>query len=76
VNDRAGFYIGSPQRLREGTLTVSRRLADGLLLRYEIRQDRSSRPFFLTDRDGQLSTRQTTMLLGVTFWTAGRRGAW
>lgn len=75
VSDRGGYYSGTSQMLREGTLTLSRRLADGLLLRYEVRQDRSNRPFFLTDRPGELSSRQTTMLLGVTYWTA-RDGDW
>jgi hypothetical protein len=75
VSDRGGYYSGTPQMLREGTLTLSRRLTDGLLLRYEVRQDRSNRPFYRTDIDGALSSRQTTMLLGVTYWTA-RRGQW
>lgn len=75
VSDRGGYYSGTSQMLREGTLTLSRRLADGLVLRYEVRQDRSNLPFFLTDRTGELSARQTTMLLGVTYWTA-RSGDW
>ena len=60
--------------LREGTLTLSRLIAPGLLLRSELRQDRSNRPFFFTSDAERLSARQTTALVGLTWWL-GQEGA-
>ncbi|MEZ5364227.1 MAG: outer membrane beta-barrel protein [Bryobacterales bacterium] len=75
VSDGGGFLTGRRQLLQEATFTLSQRVAERFLVRYEVRRDASSRAFFTTDRAGLLARQQTTALLGLTWWL-GREGGW
>jgi hypothetical protein len=76
MEDRNGLFSGTEQYLREGTLTTEYRLADGFLVRGELRRDASSRRYFLTDRLGLLSNHQDTATLGVVWWIGQKSGPW
>jgi hypothetical protein len=75
VSDRNGFLSGQRQSLDEVTLTLSQRVAERFLVRYEIRRDASNRPFFEKAASG-LHREQTTALLGLTWWVGDREGSW
>jgi hypothetical protein len=76
ISDRHGFLSGQRRLLGETTLTLSQRVADGFLVRYEIRRDTSDQPFFPKRRPDSPSREQTTALLGLTWWVGSREGAW
>ena len=48
LEDAGGLYSGIPQYLKEQTLTLDYRPADGFLVRGEFRRDHSSQHYFLT----------------------------
>ena len=71
-NDKDGFTTGVPQNLRGITLTLNTKLGLGkdkysmLLLRPELRYDRSSNNFFTKDSNFRVGKNQVTVGLGAT----------
>jgi hypothetical protein len=76
LSDRGGLYSGKTQALKEFTLTFDQTVADGFLVREELRHDFSNQPYFLTDTLGNLSNDQTTATIGLVWWFGGKQGAW
>jgi outer membrane murein-binding lipoprotein Lpp len=74
--DIGGLYSGITQYLKEGTLTIDYRPADGFLMRGEFRRDQSNQPYFLGHLLGDLETSQPTIGLGLVWWFGGKDGAW
>jgi hypothetical protein len=62
-NDRDGWATGTPQKLKEYTLTAEYKMFEGFLGRLEWRQDFSDQPFFHRGND-QLVKSQPTLILG------------
>lgn len=63
-NDRDGFSTGTPQKLKEFTLTAEYKFTRGLLSRFEYRRDWSDRPFFERGVTPGGSKNQSTLLAG------------
>ncbi len=63
-DDANGFATGTPQKLKEMTLTGEYRLFNGLLARLEYRRDWSNKPFFERGAAPAASRSQTTLLAG------------
>jgi hypothetical protein len=76
LSDRGGLFSGTTQALKETTLTLDYKVADGMLMRYEWRRDFSNHPTFLTDQQGLLSRQQNTATLGLIWWWGRKEGAW
>jgi len=76
LTDRA-LFSGIAQRLQEATVTAEYKLAEGLLVRAEVRRDWSDRRFF-PGRLGadDLRTHQATALLGGIWVIGNKSGAW
>jgi hypothetical protein len=76
LSDRGGLFSGKTQALKEATLTFEQKLADGLLIRQELRRDFSNQPYFLTDTLDILKREQTTATLGVVWWFGLKKIPW
>jgi hypothetical protein len=76
MSDRGALFSGISQALKETTVTLDYKVADGMLVRYEWRRDFSDRQTFLTDVQGVLSKEQNTATLGVVWWWGRKEGAW
>jgi Putative beta-barrel porin-2, OmpL-like. bbp2 len=76
MSDRGGLFSGVSQALKENTVTLDYRLADGLLMRYEWRRDSSNQPSFLSDVQSVLSKQQNTATLGLVWWWGRKEGSW
>jgi Putative beta-barrel porin-2, OmpL-like. bbp2 len=76
LSDRGGLFSGKTQVLREATVTLEQKLAEGFLLRAEWRRDSSNHPYFYTDTLGILKKEQNTATLGMVWWVGGKQGAW
>jgi hypothetical protein len=76
LSDRGGLFSGATQALKETTLTLEQKLAEGFLLREEWRRDFSNHPFFLTDTLGVLKKEQNTATIGLVWWFGPKQGAW
>ena len=76
LSDRGGLFSGLTQALKENTITVDYKVADGLLMRYEWRRDFSNQPSFLSDKQGVLSKDQNTATLGLIWWWGRKEGSW
>jgi hypothetical protein len=76
VSDRGGLFSGATQALKENTLTLERKLAEGFVMRGEWRRDASNHAYFLTDTLGILKKEQNTATLGVVWWFGGKEGPW
>ena len=74
--DIGGLYSGITQYLKEGTLTIDYRPADGFLMRGEFRRDQSNQPYFLGHLLGDLQTSQPTIGVGLVWWFGQKVGAW
>jgi Putative beta-barrel porin-2, OmpL-like. bbp2 len=74
--DIGGLFTGTTQYLKEGTLTLHYRPADGFLMRGELRRDQSNQPYFLGHSLGDLQTAQPTIGLGLVWWFGQKEGAW
>ena len=75
LSDRGGLFSGTTQALKESTVTLDYKLAEGFLLRTEWRRDYSNQPFFLTSTAGVLKKEQNTATLGLIWWF-GKEGGW
>jgi hypothetical protein len=76
LSDRGGLFTGTTQAIKENTLTLEQKLADGLIVWGEWRRDASNHPYFLTDTLGTLKKEQSTATLGLVWWFGGKEGAW
>lgn len=76
LSDRGGLFSGNTQALKEATLTLEQKLAEGFLLRAEWRRDSSNHPYFYTDTLGILKKEQNTSTVGVLWWFGSKQGAW
>lgn len=68
LSDHGGYLSGQTQTLGEGTVTATYQPLDRFQVRWELRRDISSHPFFLTSAPGILSKYQTTALIGLLWW--------
>ncbi len=72
-DDRDGFTSGTPQEVRESTLTGELKAAKDVLMRIEYRRDSSSRAFFLKNAAEQIG-HQATFTLGFIYaFSSGKR---
>jgi len=76
LGDDGGLFSGAAQALKETTLTVEQRLADGFLIRGEWRRDFSNQPYFYTNLLGAFKREQNTATLGVVWWFGPKEGTW
>jgi hypothetical protein len=76
LSDRGGLYTGVTQAVKETTLTLEERLAEGFLLRQEWRRDFSNHPYFYTDTLGLLKKERNTATVGVVWWFGAKPGIW
>jgi hypothetical protein len=76
LEDFGGQYSGITQYIKEQTLTVDYRPADGFLLRGEFRRDHSNQPYFFSHSLGTLETSQPTIGLGLVWWFGQKQGVW
>jgi len=76
VSDREGLFSGVDQSLKENTVTLDYKVAEGFLMRYEWRRDFSNRPTFLSDVQGVLRQDQNTATLGLVWWWGHKEGVW
>ena len=76
LEDRNGLFSGVPQYLKEGTLTTEYKVAEGFLVRGELRRDASNRAYFLSDTLGLLRSHQDTATLGLLWWIGQKTGPW
>jgi hypothetical protein len=76
ISDRGGLFSGANQALKEATLTGEYKIAEGFLVRAELRRDMSNHGYFLTDTLGRLSKDQTTATLGMVWWFGKKTGTW
>jgi hypothetical protein len=67
-NDTDGFCTGTAQKLKEATLTVEFKLAQGLLSRIEYRRDWSDQPFFERGAQPSSHKNQDTLLAGFVVY--------
>lgn len=74
--DDEGLFGGIEQVLHEVTATAEYRVAEGFLVRAEIRRDWSNRRFFTGPEPGEPRAAQTTALLGLVWWFGNKPGAW
>jgi hypothetical protein len=74
--DVGGLFSGTPQYLKEGTLTLDYRPADGFLMRGEFRRDQSNQHYFLGSSLGVLEASQPTIGFGLVWWFGQKEGAW
>lgn len=76
LNDKGGLFGGVPQTLQEVTLTAEGTVADGFVVRAELRSDWSDRVFF-TDRTGSATKKsQPTALVGLIWNMGDKKGVW
>lgn len=76
LSDRGGLFSGLTQALKETTVTLDYKPAEGFLMRSEWRRDFSNQPSFLTDTPGLLSKQQNTATLGLIWWWGRKEGTW
>ena len=76
MSDRRGVFSGLSQALKENTVTLDYKVADGFLMRYEWRRDYSNQPTFLTSVQGVFSKDQNTATLGLIWFWGRKEGAW
>lgn len=75
--DDEGLFGGIDQVLQEATVTAEYKLADGFLVRAEIRRDGSTEPFFPGPLGAaDLREHQYTTLIGGVWWFGNKQGAW
>jgi hypothetical protein len=64
-DDVDGFFSGSPQVLRDGTVTLEFRSHEHLILKLEARHDRAGAAVFSGQRDGGKPTFSRTQTLAI-----------
>jgi hypothetical protein len=73
--DDEGLFGGIDQVLQELTATAEWKLADGFLVRGEVRSDWSNESFF-PKSGGDTSKHQNTALIGLVWWLGNKTGSW
>lgn len=76
LSDRGGSFSGVTQALKENTVTLAYRFAEGFQVMGEYRRDFSNQPYFHTSLLGVLRGEQNTATLGFLWWFGGKQGAW
>ncbi len=76
LSDRGGLFTGTTQAVKETTITLEQKMAEGFLLREEWRRDFSNHAYFLTNMLGILKTEQNTATLGIVWWFGAKEGIW
>ncbi len=76
LSDRGQLFTGVGQALKETTVTIDYRIADGFLTKLEWRRDFSNQPYFYTSVLGNLKKEQNTAAMGVVWWFGPKTGAW
>lgn len=76
LSDRGGLFSGVTEALKDQTVTLEYKIADGLLIRGEWRRDSSNQPYFLTSMLGILKKEQNTATTGFIWWFGAKSGAW
>ncbi|MBV9406195.1 MAG: outer membrane beta-barrel protein [Acidobacteriaceae bacterium] len=76
LSDRGGLFTGQTQAVKENTLTLAYRFADGFQVMGEWRRDFSNRPYFYTNLLGILKGQQNTATMGFLWWFGGKQGSW
>jgi len=76
LSDRGGLFSGITQALKENTITLDYKVADGILTRYEWRRDFSNQPSFLSDIQDVLNKEQNTASVGLIWWWGRKEGSW
>jgi hypothetical protein len=76
LSDRGGLYSGVTQAIKETTLTLEQKMAEGFLVREEWRRDASNHAYFLTDTLGIFKKDQNTATVGVVWWFGAKQGSW
>ncbi len=76
LSDRGGLFSGATQALKEATLTMEYKIAEGFVMREEWRRDSSNQPYFLTNTLGVLKKEQNTATLGLVWWFGQKSGSW
>ncbi|MBO0801301.1 MAG: outer membrane beta-barrel protein, partial [Blastocatellia bacterium] len=66
-NDHAGLRSGTPQTLKDITLTQEVKLLNNFLTRFEFRRDFSNQPIF-TNFDNLTRMNQNTFLIGLSYF--------
>jgi opacity protein-like surface antigen len=72
LDDTDGFMTGTPQKLRELTLTSDHRIAGDLVARVEYRYDYSDQPFFAKSGTTVKQKSQSTVTVGLTYAFSGK----
>lgn len=76
MDDHAGAFSGTAQKLNDLTSTVGFRLMDGFETRVEYRRDFSNVAYFSRRGADPLSKSQNTFTLGLLWWFGGKAGTW
>jgi hypothetical protein len=76
LSDRGGLFSGQNQALKENTITLEYKVANGFLMRSEWRRDYSNQPTFLTATQGVLTGSQNTFTVATILWWGRKTGAW
>lgn len=76
LSDRGGLFTGQTQAVKESTLTLAYRFAEGFQAMGEWRRDFSNRPYFYTNLLGILKGEQNTATMGFLWWFGGKQGSW
>ncbi|MEP7118176.1 MAG: outer membrane beta-barrel protein [Acidobacteriota bacterium] len=74
--DDDGLFGGIDQVLHEVTATAEYKLADGFLVRGELRRDWSNERFFTGPVPDDRRRYQNTALVGLVWWFGNKQGAW
>ncbi len=72
-SDTDGFATGTPQSLKEFTLTAEFKIREGILMRPEYRRDWSDRPFFDRGASTGVHKNQDTLLAGIVAYFGPKR---
>jgi hypothetical protein len=68
LSDQAGWFSGTSQALKDGTLTATFGVFDGFQMRWEYRRDWSNTAFFPASDPRRLKQQQDTAVLGLIWW--------
>lgn len=72
-NDLKGFITGTPQALKEFTMTADLKMKEGFLARFEYRRDWSDKPFYDRGNEAGSAKSMNTLLVGFVAYFGPRR---
>lgn len=76
LSDRGGLFTGVTQAIKDQTVTLEYKIADGFAVFPEWRRDSSNQPYFLTSALGILKREQNTAGMGIVWWFGAKPGTW